>query len=555
MPVPPLAPSRGANRRTQRPLLRLALGLLVTLAPLWAWAQALVDPAWLMARRAEPGLVLLDASPMPIHRAGHIPGAVNADLMFGGTAAPSAEQMRSRFRAWGLHADSRIVVYDNQDTMWATRVIFDLYRHGVPLERLHLLDGGLKAWQAAGGTVTKEATPTPAPGTLAAAAPRSGTAVELPEFLAATGRAAPQRPGVPAELAIVEALEPEYYFGQRSFFGRAGHVPHARMLPSADLLGPDGRFKPLPELQRIAGHLGLEPGKPVLSYCGGGVAATMPWFALRVLLGWPEVSVYVGSLREWVRDERQLPLWTWAEPQRLRSADWVAAWNPDLLRLTGTARLELIDVRPDAEYALGHVPHAASLPGDRWAEFRRDPAALRRALGTAGLNPEHEFVVIGRGGLDPAAALAWATLEALGHPKVALMLDSTDEWALRGNALAKPNAAAPRPSAGWERIAAPAGRAESRRDPGTPVQRLRVDGHAAAGGSATPGDTIALPWTEFVKPDRSLKAPHEIHARLVKAGVSRWADVRVEAEDPAEAAAALYVLRLVGWPSVALAAR
>jgi thiosulfate/3-mercaptopyruvate sulfurtransferase len=86
---------------------------------------------------------------------------------------------------------------------------------------------------------------------------------------------------------------------------------------------------------------------------------------------------------------------------------------------------------------------------------------------------------------------------------------------------------------------------------------LRVDSRASgAPASGTPPSasaTITLPWTELVKPDRSLKAPHEIHERLMQAGVSRWAHVEVQAADPAEAAAALLLLRLVGWPSVTMA--
>ncbi len=542
--------------RTAKALVALAALAL----PLIASAQPLVDAAWLQARVGQAGWVLLDASPSPIHRAGHIPGAVNADLMFGGTALPTQAQMQSRLRAWGIGPDSRIVVYDNQDTMWATRVVFDLHRHGVPLQRLHVLDGGLKAWQAAGGAVTKDARPAPAPGTAVAAPARAGMAVDLPEVLAATGRAAPRAPGGRGELMLIEALEPPWYHGQRSFFGRAGHLPHARMWSRLDLLQADGRFKPLPELRRMAAMLGMDAQTPVLTYCGGGVAATLPWFALQVLMGWPQVSVYVGSQREWLRDERGLPMWTWAEPQLFRSADWLAAWNDDMLRLTGTARLNVIDLRPAAEHALGHVPHAHNLPAERWARLRGEPDALRRALAASGLEPAHEIVLVGRGGLDPEAALAWATLEALGHRQVALLLESTDDWALRGHPLAKPAtnrapAPPPPPQPGWMSMAADLDRKpDSRMDLTGPRQVLRVDSQPAAAPGPT-ADTIALPWTELVKPDRSLKAPHEVHERLSRAGVSRWAHVEVQAADPAEAAAALFLLRLVGWPSVAMAPR
>ncbi len=548
--------------RTPPHVVRAAKALVALMSlvlPLVASAQPLVDAAWLKARIGQPGWVLLDASPKPIHRAGHIPGAVNADLMFGGTALPTQAQMQARLRDWGIGPDSRIVVYDNQDTMWATRIVFDLHRHGVALQRLHVLDGGLKAWTAAGGEVTKDSRPAPAPGTAVAAPARAGLAVELPEVLAATGRAAPRAPGGRGELVLIEALEPPWYYGQRNFFGRGGHLPHARMWSRLDLLQADGRFKPLPELRRMAAMLGMDDRTPVLTYCGGGVAATLPWFALHVLMGWPQVGVYVGSQREWLRDERGLPMWTWAEPQRLRSIEWLATWNHDTLRMTGSARLNLIDVRPAAEHARGHVPHAHNLPAERWPTWRSDAAALRTELAARGLDPEHEIVLVGQGGLDPAAALAWATLESLGHRQVALLLESTDEWAFRGHPLARPGAAAPAaprpPQPGWATLAPATGQpAAGPEDRTTPRQRLRVDSGATA--AAAPGaGAIALPWTELVRPDRSLKAPHEIHERLSQAGVSRWAHVEVQADDPAEAAAALFVLRLVGWPSVSMASR
>lgn len=546
-------------RFTRQPRVFLALAALAL--PLFAAAQPLVDAAWAKARIGQPGWVLLDASPMPIHRAGHIPGAVNADLMFGGTALPTQAQMQSRLRAWGIGPDSRIVVYDNQDMMWATRIVFDLHRHGVPLERLHVLDGGLKAWRAAGGDVSKDSRPAPAPGAALATPDRSGQAVDLTEMLAATSRAAPRQPGGRGELVLVEALEPPWYYGQRNFFGRSGHLPNARMWSQLDLLQADGRFKPLPELRRMAALLDMDEKTPVLTYCGGGVAATLPWFALHVLMGWPQVSVYVGSQREWLRDERGLPLWTWAEPQRLRSADWLAVWNDDMLRMTGTARLSVIDVRPAADHALGHVPHAHNLPPERWPALQRDPQALRAALSASGLDPAHEIVLVGRGGLDPAAALAWATLEALGHRQVALLTESTDEWALRGHRLAKPQdrgqdrgQVSPFTSPSHQTPSAGPTYADHRAALTAPRQTLRVDATLPTASSQT-SNVIALPWTEFVKADRSLKAPHEIYERLTRAGVSRWAHIEVQAEDPAEAAAALFVLRLVGWPSVALAAR
>ena len=41
---------------------------------------------------------------------------------------------------------------------------------------------------------------------------------------------------------------------------------------------------------------------PIVTYCGGGIAATSDAFVLTALLGRTDVSVYDGSLSEWLLD-------------------------------------------------------------------------------------------------------------------------------------------------------------------------------------------------------------------------------------------------------------
>jgi hypothetical protein len=48
------------------------------------------------------------------------------------------------------------------------------------------------------------------------------------------------------------------------------------MWSKLDLLQADGRFKPLPELRRMAAMLGMDDKTPMLTNCGGGGAATLP---------------------------------------------------------------------------------------------------------------------------------------------------------------------------------------------------------------------------------------------------------------------------------------
>jgi hypothetical protein len=50
--------------------------------------------------------------------------------------------------------------------------------------------------------------------------------VRLPEFLAATAD--------PRRHVMLEALDPEYFYGGAAFFDRGGHVPHATLMPAGD---------------------------------------------------------------------------------------------------------------------------------------------------------------------------------------------------------------------------------------------------------------------------------------------------------------------------------
>jgi thiosulfate/3-mercaptopyruvate sulfurtransferase len=70
-------------------------------------------------------------------------------------------------------------------------------------------------------------------------------------------------------------------------------------------------------------YLGIKPEQQVLAHCGGGVAASVPFFALKYMLGYPNVKMYKESQLEWLQDQRQLPFWTYDAPYLKREADWL----------------------------------------------------------------------------------------------------------------------------------------------------------------------------------------------------------------------------------------
>jgi len=538
-------------------LLALLIGL-----PAAALAQTgrLVSAEWLKQNLGRADLVLLDASPAPMHAAKHIAGALHVDVFAGGLRETGAADWERRLQSWGLNPGQKVVVYDQGAFYTATRLFFDLVRAGLPEQDLFILDGGLAKWQEGGGAVTNVPTPAPARGSIKVAALREEPLVRLPEFLAASGD--------PARHALVDALGPGYYFGETKFFDRGGHVPHAVMWASEDFFNADKTFKSPAEIRRMAAHLGVRPEQQVHAYCGGGGAAAVPYFALRFVAGFPQVKLFSGSQFEYLQDPRGLPLWTYPAPALQRDMHWVNGWGGGMLRAFGLAPISVIDVRPAAAYALGHVPYALNIPAETFRSHLGRPAQLAALLGPAGVNPAHEAVIVSEGGINPLSALAFLALEQAGQKKVSLLTDSVDEWGLRGLPLSKKATVVGRPQ-GPEEQAVPPARFDAAPREGALLRELPARPQDAfprvfvAAGKAPPAQppaggakVVHLPWNELVAADGQPRPANELWSRIAKAGVPRYAEIVLVADDLGEAAVNYVVFRLMGFADVkVLAAR
>lgn len=89
-----------------------------------------------------------------------------------------------------------------------------------------------------------------------------------------------------------------HYDGRMSMYGRPGHIPGAVNVSAMSLFDDGGRFLAAPEL--AAKFDGDREGR-VITYCGGGIAASAAAFALH-RLGFTDVAVYAASLQEWAAD-------------------------------------------------------------------------------------------------------------------------------------------------------------------------------------------------------------------------------------------------------------
>ena len=517
----------------------LVFCVLVPLQPAMAADAApsrLASVAWLQENMQRDDVVLIDASPPQLHAAGHIPGATNVDLFsFGGLDVTPAE-MERRIQSWGLGDGTKVVLYDQGGTYLATSLFFDLYYHGIPAANLVILDGGLAKWQAAGGAVTKEPTPARKAGTFKVTRLREEVRVRLPEFLVASGD--------PANNALVEALDPVQHFGAMKFFDRAGHIPNAVMSPGADYFNADKTFKSPEEIRRMLAYLGVKPGQQVLTHCGGGIAASVPFFAAKFMLDYPRVKLYKESQLEWMRDDRVLPLWTYDAPQMTRDKAWLNGWGNVMMRRYGVSKLVVIDVRPEAAFKQSHLPFAINIPGDAFRRNVATPEKLAQMLGAAGVDAAVEAVIVSQGGLTPDAALAFLMLEKLGQKRVSIFAETVDDWGFAGFPLEKEASTS------------------ASNAPTTYPAHLRLENKDAlypkvyvASGKALPaklpeGKVVHVPYTELLNDNGTPKAAKDLWTILTKAGVPRYAEIVSVSDDPGEAAATYFILKLMGYPDV-----
>jgi thiosulfate/3-mercaptopyruvate sulfurtransferase len=273
-------------------------------------SRLLVSPAALAEELAGgSGSVLLDVrwrlgGPPGIdsYRAGHLPDAVFVDLdrdlsgprgPAGRHPLPDPAVFQAAMRAAGVSRDRQVVVYDDGDGLPAARGWWMLRYHGH--RDVRVLDGGYRAWLAAGLPVTTAA-PDPAPGDFTAQ-PGQMPVLDAPaaEAMGRTG-------------LLLDARSAERFRGENEHVDPvAGHIPGAVSAPSTDNVNPDGTFKSAAELASRFASLGArhdtagaEGGPAVGSYCGSGVTAAHEILAL-ALAGIP-AALYVGSWSDWITD-------------------------------------------------------------------------------------------------------------------------------------------------------------------------------------------------------------------------------------------------------------
>jgi thiosulfate/3-mercaptopyruvate sulfurtransferase len=249
--------------------------------------------------------------------AAHIPGAVYANLdtalsakhgvpgahgviTASGADAPASGGRhplpnREKFAIWlssvGFANDMQAVVYDRNGANYCGRLWWMLKWMGH--NNVAMLDGGLQAWQAAGGAVNSGKEPAHFQTTFMLA-PEQARLVNVQTVAEQLGR--PSQTIIDARATArfkgeVEPLDPV-----------AGHIPGALNRPFSQNLGPDGKFKPAEQLKaEFEALLGGRDPSTVVHHCGSGVSAVPNVLAMEIA-GLGRTALYAGSWSEWCSD-------------------------------------------------------------------------------------------------------------------------------------------------------------------------------------------------------------------------------------------------------------
>jgi thiosulfate/3-mercaptopyruvate sulfurtransferase len=271
--------------------------------------STLISAEELAGRLGSPGWVAVDcrfdltdaAAGEAAWRAGHIPGAVFADLdrLLSGPVSterggrhplPDPEALCAGLGRLGIHTESQVVVYDASAGMLAGRLWWLLRWLGH--DRVAVLDGGLDAWLQAGCEVTA-LEPDPAPCEFRGEA---GAMSVLNAEQVAAGIA-------DGSLVVVDVRTAERFRGEIEPLDHvAGHVPGAVNLPLGNNLSGTGGFQAPDALAALYENRLPDTDPSALAFmCGSGVSACHSLLALEII-GWSGAALYAGSWSDWISD-------------------------------------------------------------------------------------------------------------------------------------------------------------------------------------------------------------------------------------------------------------
>ena len=237
--------------------------------------------------------VLVDVRPAP---AAFLPGALHAPLCpsFVDPGEPGrgrnpwkdSQEVRAFLASIGVTPEDTVVFYDDGGMGSAARAWYATLLAGFP--KAALLDGGFALWTRLGFETANAPSMRPAKTLAPLEEKPSGvfTFEETLEIFRSDSHVLLDARPHDRWVGLVEPVD-----------ARPGRIPGSVSLPASRLL-KDGRLRTPEEIRAIFAETLKGDDRPVLHYCGSGIAASLTIFAAR-LAGLSYAGLYPGSWSEW----------------------------------------------------------------------------------------------------------------------------------------------------------------------------------------------------------------------------------------------------------------
>lgn len=233
--------------------------------------------------------IILDARPRADWEAGHLPGAIpfawdsytRTDARGVKYSSFPPQELASALAGLGIDEKSPLVVYGDADKSWGGEGynvwLFSWLGHKGPIR---LLNGGIQSWRARNLPLSK--------GAEKPAAKKARYQLDLKPWLIVATEDVQNNKGA---FTMVDV--------RSTFEWLKGRIPGAVHIPWDDFYtGKDRQPLPAAELKKLLAKHGVDPAKPIVYYCLGGVRSAYAW-TVHQLAGLPQARNYKGSWAAW----------------------------------------------------------------------------------------------------------------------------------------------------------------------------------------------------------------------------------------------------------------
>ncbi len=250
-------------------------------------------------------VIVLDARAQEAYDKGHLPNAVRAtwqewsnvsgDQASGDWAhIKSYDELSKIFGDLGIDGTKPVVIYTDTQAGWGEegRQLWTLRVFG--LTNTFILNGGIKAWQDAGGEVSTEATKiTPVTGPKAN--PNENLIAET-DYLAANLDT----------LKLLDTREDAEYAGLKNYGEKTkGRIPNSKHIWFKDFYNADGTLLTPAQIRARVEALGYTTDDEIVLYCTGGIRSGFTTIILQSA-GFTKARNYNVSFSGWAGTDQKI---------------------------------------------------------------------------------------------------------------------------------------------------------------------------------------------------------------------------------------------------------